>query len=203
MSNIKVIDNFLELDFADWIESEMVRGDFHWHYYEEIAQYTEKVVFEDKRIVNPNGFVHVMYNNGQGATSQYFNKIAYPILKQAEKTLETKINQILRIRTRMTIPIPGYTENNFSPPHVDLRDINISYKTLVYYVNDSDGDFILFNEKHNNEIEKNLSNFKFTETTRVSPKKNRAIFFDGHTYHSGNAPINNKYRIVVNIDFTI
>ena len=61
-------------------------------------------------------------------------------------------------------------------------------KTLLYYVNDSDGDTLFFDNDLN-------------ITKRVTPKKNRAILFDSNMLHAGANPIKNETRIVINIIF--
>lgn len=202
LMSIQVIDSLLDPGFASWIEREMTAGDFYWHYYSEIAQYGDGTQFENKNIINPNGFIHVM-SNESGPTSRYYHSMAVPVLKVMTEKTGLRVARVLRVRTRMTIPIPGYTRECYSPPHVDMRDFASPYKTLVYYVNDSDGDFILFKDKYDPKTEAEIKMKNFTEETRVSPRKNRGLVFDGHTYHSGNAPMDHKHRILINFDFTV
>ena len=62
------------------------------------------------------------------------------------------------------------------------------YKSLIYYVNDSDGDTIFFND--------NLKEIK-----RVNPKKGKAVLFDSNILHCGSNPINTLNRVVINFIF--
>ena len=74
--------------------------------------------------------------------------------------------------------------------HVDLVDRNkklIPHWVCLYYVNDSDGDTIFFDE-NNKEIQ------------RVSPKKGRIAFFDGAIPHCTTTP-KDDIRTVLNFDF--
>ena len=60
----------------------------------------------------------------------------------------------------------------------------------MLYLNDSDGDTIIFDE-----------NFKIKK--RITPKKNRVVIFDGITYHTGCHPCKNDKRIVLNVNFDL
>ena len=70
------------------------------------------------------------------------------------------------------------------PPHVDRKDPHF---VCLYYVNDSDGNTIFYN--NNKEIIKS-----------ISPKKGRIVLFDGSILHSGSHP-KNTTRTVININF--
>ena len=80
----------------------------------------------------------------------------------------------------------GYKKTNYQPIHLDKP--SKGYMSLLYYVNDSDGDTIFF--------DKNIRMIK-----RVNPKKNRAILFDSNILHAGSNPIKSKKRIVINTIF--
>ena len=74
----------------------------------------------------------------------------------------------------------------------------------MYYVDDSDGDTVLFDTEYDNEKGNTVL---FTDTqkqiVRVPPKKGRGFFFKGKVFHSGNCPVNYKQRTIINFDFTI
>jgi ectoine hydroxylase-related dioxygenase (phytanoyl-CoA dioxygenase family) len=57
----------------------------------------------------------------------------------------------------------------------------------LYYVTDSDGDTIFFDDNEN-------------EIKRVSPKKGRIAFFDGTINHCSSNPTK-LHRSVINFDF--
>ena len=68
-------------------------------------------------------------------------------------------------------------------PHTDL---NIRHFALIYYVNDSDGSTVLFDENKNIIKE-------------VEPKKGRILLFNGAILHGGGIPRNSN-RCIVNFD---
>ena len=64
---------------------------------------------------------------------------------------------------------------------------------ILYYVVDSEGDTIIYNERWNNDIRPE----KYTEKQRVTPKQGRVVIFDGSLYHTAEQPLNN-HRCIVN-----
>jgi hypothetical protein len=74
---------------------------------------------------------------------------------------------------------------------------------MVYYVDDSDGDTIIFDKIfcQTDETYDPISAEPLPELLRYTPKKGSAIFFNGHRYHAGNYPNNYSSRIVINYDF--
>jgi hypothetical protein len=119
----------------------------------------------------------------------------------AEKT-DIKIKNLLRIRLRYTHKGQGHTDEKYAPPHVDFPTGH-PYSTLVYYVDDSDGDTIIF-DKIFNPLEETYNPVfaePLPELLRITPKKGSAVYFNGHRYHAGNYPVNNSSRIVINFDF--
>ena len=71
------------------------------------------------------------------------------------------------------------------PPHTDQETPHLS---CIYYINDSDGDTILFKDD------------KKTEIKRIKPKQGRIVFFDGFIPHCSSRPALNT-RAVLNFDF--
>ena len=95
---------------------------------------------------------------------------------------------ILRARADMvTWSKDGYIH----PAHSDFSDPNIS---SVFYVNETDGDTILYNIKPDDAPkDKVLKEYK-----RVSPKPNRLLIHSGHFLHSRCSPRKHKNRILIN-----
>ena len=121
----------------------------------------------------------------------------------AEKT-NVFVKQVLRVRLRLTFQHPDREKFLFNKPHTDLPDHNGPYKTLVYYINDSDGDTFIFDKFFNKEDSRNvLKDIDKKIILQHTPKQGSAVYFEGHQYHAGNTPIKYKHRYVINFDFTI
>ena len=155
--------------------------------------------YADPNITDDVGFFHMAFD-GTNASVHYdfFRSILEFFL---EKT-GIQITNLLRIRLRYTHKGKDHSYEKYAAPHVDFNSNN-PYSTFVYYVNDSDGDTIIFDKIFNpDEEEYNpVIAEPLTELVRITPKKGSGIYFNGHRYHAGNFPIEYSSRIVINYDF--
>jgi hypothetical protein len=69
--------------------------------------------------------------------------------------------------------------------------------SAIYYVNDNDGDTILFKEKYVSGI---VDTSKKTIDYSVEPTRGRILIFDGLTFHTGKIPSNN-IKLLLNFNF--
>ena len=91
------------------------------------------------------------------------------------------LTRIIQGRAWLNIP-------SISPgPELTHTDWNYPHWVLLYYVNDSDGDTILFNDKEE-------------EIQRITPQKGKAVFFNGEIKHCASQPVKN-HRSVINFNF--
>mgnify|MGYP003350500967 CR=1 FL=1 len=115
----------------------------------------------------------------------------------------------------MKWPKPGLTSEYYNIPHVDAT---WPHKTVVFYLNDSDGDTRLFHQFQNrlpreletfdqsatdeelDEYAKNFISSGFTVQQSVTPKANRMVVFDGSQYHTAGMPVNTERRVILNIN---
>ena len=70
---------------------------------------------------------------------------------------------------------------------------------MLYYVNDSDGDTLIYNEKTKFAACYPDSEMKFTLKKKVSPKQGRVVLFNGIYWHTAQQP-NHNLRCIVNYD---
>ena len=112
--------------------------------------------------------------------------------------------EILRIRLGLHTyagPVPCPPE-----PHVDRPTPHI---VGLFYVDDSDGDTILYSNKFDRnselgeeaqilDIEKSEG---FKELDRVTPKANRLLLFDGDLFHASSPPLEHTRRTTINFNF--
>lgn len=202
MKDYGVIEQIIPKSYQQEILSEV--KNIPWYYVDEIADFKNtneyEIQFTDENVINSHAFAHVVVNGGEVQSSFYglFRPITYFFTQKTG----VEVLSILRIRLRMTVATPGFEEHNYNPPHVDLNT-NVPYKTMVYYVNDSDGDTILFDQKIEPEKEKPRKNITPNILFRNTPRMGDALYFDGHQYHCGNTPVKNKFRLIANFDFII
>lgn len=198
---VKILKNFLPKTYQDDLENTINNHQFPWYFFDNIMsdEYL-KYKIKDPNITFSSGLTHVVY----GETLNGINSNIFPLIKPIFYFLEEKeniiLNKIMRIRIRRTFQVPNHNLNKYNHPHVDYAERN-NYKSLVYYVENSDGDTFLFNECKGKT---NISSIKkVTEYKRSSPIKGNAVLFDGDRFHSGNNPINYQKRTIINFDFTI
>ena len=192
---VTVIDDFIDKDYQEKIKLQLLGGfdkkkkhhdsDFPWFYIEDVTaagdedsqhrpglghQYVE---FDDKDI-NLGGYVVSDYHD-----------LFTPLLKKIGFTIGIRNVNVLQGRSFLQFPVKDRGEVDL--PHIDICDkIHI---VGLYYVIDSDGDTIIYNERKESE--------SYTVKERVTPKQGRIVIFDGGLYHTAEQPLNNT-RCIVN-----
>ena len=86
------------------------------------------------------------------------------------------------------LELPSFEKDFIDDPYASVKN-SVS---MIYFVTDSDGDVIIYNEK-----EKSKS---YTIKKKISPKQGRVILFDGELHHVDEEP-NEYVRCTVNYDF--
>lgn len=204
---VEYIKDFLPVTYQNDIINNL-RG-MPWYWHPTIAQFSEYVYadsltpFEDPRVTDAFAFTHVCYENG-APTSEYY-QFFKPILRFLEFKTNIRIKELIRLRLRLSPQCPNHNHNKFNPPHVDLMSTD-PFKTFVYYVDDSDGDTVIFNKRYENTNQPTLlmkNDMELQPIFTSTPKKGEGVYFDGLQYHAGNSPVNYKSRCIINFDFKI
>lgn len=151
---------------------------------------------QDKIYDRPQ-MVHSLSNRAEHNTiipSPYYDIIS-PIFHYLQSYFNFSFMfEVLRSKINLKPQIPLDYKSKFNPPHIDLKVPFPNSWILIYYINNSDGDTILFNERYNESSKP--KNFSIQKT--VSPQKGRLLFFPADIYHSANFPVNNFTRIIIN-----
>ena len=132
------------------------------------------------------------YENIAGIVISEFHYLFLPLLEKViEKKLGLENANVCRGRSFLQFPLNLKTKEP-DTPHVDMHR---NHFVILYYVIDSEGDTIIYNERWNNDIKPK----KYTEKQRVTPKQGRVVIFDGRLYHTAEQSINTT-RCIVNYD---
>lgn len=134
-----------------------------------------------------NRFMYCSYPDKENFT----HELSMRILDKFCRKHNIDYDEVKRTRSNTTFLC---NEKRPSMPHVDAE---YNHLALIYYVNDSDGDTLLYRNKYN-KIEDN----EMIVEHRISPKAGRAVLFDGNSYHSFCYPNINETRSVLNINIT-
>ena len=172
---IKILDNVIPNTLADEIESFILfSGKIEWYFQPNISGVQSDMI---------PGFSHIIWsppNSEVDISHMYFiNQILY---KMANVT-NSIIYDCYQCRLFLQVPSNKSLSTDLSI-HTDL---DFPHYVCLYYVNDSDGDTIFYD--NNKEIIK-----------KISPKKGRVVLFDGDIFHTASIPSKN-IRCVVNFDF--
>ena len=195
MFTFKVIDDFLPEVDQNFIIS-MVRR-LEWQYNPQISGINPESVNAPKWInmaPRQNGFESVIFERGVKESFRDWTRIE-PLTIAIRNTLPIDPNTV-RARAGMFMPTP---RGGAHIPHVDYY---FPHYTLLYYVNDSDGDTIIYNEKVDSVNFGVTPEYpdRFSLLDRVSPKQGRAVLFNGMHYHSSSLPKKSENRIAININ---
>jgi hypothetical protein len=189
-NDILVIDNFIPKSAQDEISNLCFSPGMGW-YFNHSAGYSKEVMEQVKlpdNTLDVFQFTHRVIDEGKILSS------SYPIFGHLITALPFSNVVVKRIKLNLTTRVASFKEYNFGSPHTDHGlEHSDNYMTAIYYVNDSDGDTIIFNES---TLGANL-----TVKQRITPKKGRIVIFDGHVLHSPSNPIVNDLRCVVNLNF--
>jgi len=170
---IKVYDNIISPKLADNLEDLLLGQSIPWNYIQNITHSNSTTNYLpgfSYYFVNKN---INLYENSCFNISQILYNLTYKL----------NINLLDIIQARVFLQIPSL-KSSPNEVHVDLE---FPHWVCLYYVCDSDGDTILFDNSGN-------------EIKRVSPKKGRIVFFDGSIKHCSSSP-SKTHRAVVNFDF--
>lgn len=139
---------------------------------------------------NGTQFNHMLFYDSRTLSDHW--PMCQAILKAFCQKNNIDSRAVIRSKSNLTFPDTDPSIEHTQTPHVDHL---YPHLTLLYYINDADGETILYNEKFVEGESPVL-----TEMARVAPKAGRAVLFDGLHYHSPNVP-STKYRAVINYTF--
>ena len=175
---LKIIDNYLTQSYHKEIHDLFMGIDFPWFYNKDITNVNEDT---NTKSFNEYGFTHTFHKDSYFRDTQYATFIK-PMLLNLKDTVNC--DYIIRSRADMVM---WSHEDFIHSPHVDFHFPNVA---TILYINDTDGDTIIYNQKHPLEIKE-----------RVSPKANRLVIFNGDVPHTGSSPTKHKNRILINSNF--
>ena len=188
MPTLEVFDDIIDKSLQEKIKSKLMNN-FPWFF-------TNHVTNIDIPQSRP-AFFHNFYDNFEKNSQDTW--IAEKIISSVIDKFKLKITQIIQSRTFLQLPLNhlgGLVDN----AHVDLKR---SHLVILYYVMDSDGDTIIYdNQWKEGKTCKNIEETKkLLIKKRVTPKQGRVVVFDGSYFHSSSQPKDNN-RCVINTDIT-
>ena len=187
IEDIVIIENVIPKAYQDAIEHNLL-GEMmsSWLLLNDISYGSENPLSTH----NP-GLVHPIKVDGQ-IKSPLFNFLLPLIFFSLDK-IDYRYKDTFMARSFLQYPKERAVANN---PHTDLT---FPHLVCLYYVNDSDGDTVIYNETLDDTLPEEVSKTNFTVKKRIQPEKDKVVLFDGKYYHSSSNPTVNR-RCVINFD---
>ena len=166
---MKIIENVLNKATQEQLKN-FILSTFPWYY-------VNDVTFKDSGNYTP-AFGHTFIEDGK-AISEQANML--DLFRHVVK------GNIVQARAFLQLPLNKKLISKKDPLHIDRDE---PHTVFIYYLLDSDGDTIIYNERKESET--------YTIKQRVTPKQGRIVIFDGGLYHTAEQPLNNT-RCIVNL----
>lgn len=207
---MQVIDNFFPEEMFRQLQRNVLGPNMPWYYVPTISA-PPWLQVDDPMAKETDGMQCVFYDKDRNLASAEYMFLRQYFLIMLEKLGYTE-NNLLRVRASLKWPKPGITSEYYNIPHIDSAS---THKTIVFYLNDADGDTRLFHQRqdpntktlHSNpsdeekmEYAKQFIKSGFTIEHSVTPKANRLLMFDGLQYHTAGMPVNSDRRVIFNIN---
>jgi len=200
IDDIYVFDDIIEKPYQELIKETLIGGDkpptvdnieeeFPWYYTSDITDATHEGPFQGRF-----GFSHQYVDAEEGIISDFHN-LFLGLIKNSCKKINVKKVDVLQGRSFLSTPT-NIPKDDVDTPHVDMV---APHFVMLYYVCDSDGDTIIYNEKTKFDDCIPDPKMNYTIKKKVSPKQGRVVLFDGRHWHTAQQP-NHNLRCIVNYD---
>lgn len=190
---LKIFDDIIPKTTQNRIETIINGADFSWYIKENSVYAPGCNIPSFFNMCKTIGYVKTVYSDGNIYDSRML-PWCLQILDSILDKEQINLTELLRIQINLLYQNVdhSYKEGMWTTAHVDQ---DFDHNVLLYYVNETDGDTFLFNEKRDDTFS------EFTIKDTVKPQKGRAILFDGKYYHAASNPININKRIAINFNF--
>ncbi len=188
IEKFRSVDNFLDITKQSELLKLFLHPKFPWALtLNAVNGVDSNFQIQDDSII---GLFHTFLYDGQ-ICSPFFENIKF-ILDDFEK-INLHRNNLIRIRAGL------FLKNPDDSPHVPHVDAKIPHTTAVYYVNECDGDLVIYEESYKAHPWK-PPEFP-TEHHRFVPGENKLAIFDGQYYHSSSYPNKKPLRLAITFNF--
>jgi hypothetical protein len=184
-----VIDDIVPLDFQNKIEETLMNYP-NWRFVKDMS-------YANYDMEYPSYGFNMMFKHPDhpNQVSPLYESLSVPIINALIEKTKIKIENIHFNRAFLQLPLADNFVKERNGIHLDLP---VDHYACIYYVNDSDGDTILYEQTRYN-TECGSQNVSTEEHKRVTPKKGRVVLFDGARFHCSTQP-RNIYRCIINFD---
>jgi hypothetical protein len=192
---IKIYDDILEVSESDHIEKCLKDPRFPWFFVD--TEFASTVLPEyslldsDINTQETTLLGHSFYLDGKQESINY--KISDFILDRFIGRSGISFNSLVRSKANLQFKSAELNRSNYTTPHVDSLT---PHHVLIYYVNNSDGNTVIFDRV----LGQDKTEYKIIK--EIEPKKGRFLLFDGKHYHAAKFALINNVRININFNIT-
>lgn len=190
IDDIIVIDDVIGKQHQELIRQRLISAP--WYYIDDVAYPgAPDHVFEGSS--RQPGFVHWYKQNNQ--TSDLFD-VVIPIALSACEQVNFQISNV--VEARSFLQTPSNINRLWNNVHTDFEKDHL---VCLYYVVDSDGDTVIFNQTEKDIHPKDVNKSQeLTVLKTVTPKQGRVVLFNGKHYHASSDPTTG---IRLNVNFVL
>ena len=183
-NKILIFDDIIDSEYQNIIK-EILLGDRQYKGYDFPWYLTHDVTKPAKADSQLRPAFFHGYVDYPSELSSIFHDLFIRLIQNSCAKIDKKNVDAIQGRSFCQLPISS-DKISVDTPHIDIKE---NHFVMLYYVCDSDGDTIIYNEQVKSET--------YTLQQRVTPKQGRVVLFDGSYYHTAEQPLNN-IRCVVN-----
>ena len=185
---MKVFDDIITKTEQEDLKNTLYGPKFNWFYINDVTK------IDNEKQQRPC-LTHLFMDNGN-INSEWYN-IVTKISDNVNKKLKKKLRPIqVRSFLQLSLNEKLIGKDKVDTAHIDLY---IPHTVYLYYVNDCDGDTILYNYKSKNG-KKDIPYFENIKIKkRITPKQGRVVVFDGMIWHTSSQPTKGT-RTIINFD---
>jgi hypothetical protein len=193
------LDDFIEEELQNQIEDAMF--DCNWKFLmDNTYDYNPKAFgIRYRKFLNPFKYdISPSIITNLQSNSKIFELFS-PVIQKTCNHINFKLEKISRC-------IAGIQGVQVIRKKNKVYNIHINQKTphlvLLYYVNDADGETILFDKTTDDIQDEDMyldERYEFNVVNKITPKQGRILLFDGRTYHSASSPTTG-IRCIITLD---
>lgn len=185
----QIIDDALSECARDHLENYLLSPIFPWYFSPDVNWGYDSRRFSDRNIqvqkfASDFQMVHLFDQD---------TEMVLPYLRKGLDKAGYTIGEVYRLKANLLTPQCQINSNYY--PHLPHVDGARPHHVVIYYVNESDGDTILYQERYSPGVLHTQAN----EEHRVTPKRGRILIFNGNRFHASSNPIFNPNRVVINL----
>lgn len=195
-----ILEGFLPETVEKDIENIFI-SDIPWYYNKGTVGFSNLMNndFGNPDIRETYQFNHPVLVDNRSMTSEKVFRSVMSVLDHLSFALEKRLIKTGRVKANLLLP-NDWKEGQYHPPHYDA--IEPDALSFAYYVNDSDGDFRLFDRTITSRFssrEDVLEAYKDMDCLlKIKPKRGTGILFPSNLMHCGSGPIESDRRIMIN-----